>query len=61
MILAALRTPDIVVLFVYFALLIGAGADVNKARTDDGCTLVSSPLTKERWMSDAFSSTPERI
>jgi len=42
MILAALRTPDIVVLFVYFALLIGAGFYFRKGSgTVEGFTVAN--------------------
>ena len=45
MILAALRTPDIVVLFVYFALLIGAGFYFRKrSGTVEGFTVANRSL-----------------
>ena len=45
MILAALRTPDIVVLFVYFALLIGAGFYFRKGSgTVEGFTVANRSL-----------------
>ena len=42
MTLAALRTPDLVVLFVYFALLIGAGFYFRKrSGTVEGFTVAN--------------------